>query len=339
MKNNPRLPRKTPPAAAIPIKVIEPEDETLQLFLRFLEGERNASAHTINSYRIDILQFAELSLDCKADQKQIPWTSATVADARSFVVKLQENGVGKTSTTRKLSALRSFYRFLEREDITDQNPFSGLTSPKREKLLPKFMTVKEVDKLLGAPAAYWRKRLENGVAMTEDSAELGETRDAAILEVIYSGGLRINEAMGLNMGDLDLLSDVMMIRGKGKKERYAALGAPAERALRTYFQIRAMYTSDRSKNAPVFVNKHGQRLTARSFQRNFKEYLNQAGLPSDMTPHKLRHSFATHLLDAGADLRSVQELLGHENLSTTQIYTHITTERMKRIYNAAHPRA
>lgn len=339
MKKNPRLARKTPPEVALAIKVIEPDDEMLKLFLRFLEGERNASAHTLNSYRIDILQFAELALGCTGKMEQIPWTSATVADARCFIVKLQENGVGKASTTRKLSALRSFYRFMEREDLAQQNPFSGLTSPKREKLLPKFMTVKEVDKLLGAPAAYWRERLENGIAMTEDSAELGETRDAAILEVIYSGGLRINEAMGLNMGDLDLFSDMMMIRGKGKKERYAALGAPAERALRTYFQVRNQYSSDRSKNAPVFINKHGKRLTARSFQRNFKEYLNQAGLPSDMTPHKLRHSFATHLLDAGADLRSVQELLGHENLSTTQIYTHITTERMKRIYNAAHPRA
>ncbi|MBO5958735.1 MAG: tyrosine-type recombinase/integrase, partial [Lentisphaeria bacterium] len=125
----------------------------------------------------------------------------------------------------------------------------------------------------------------------------------------------------------------------GKKERYAALGTPAVRALRNYLKIRANYTADRSNSAPVFINKNGTRLTARSFQRNFKEYLTYAALPADMTPHKLRHSFATHLLDAGADLRSVQELLGHENLSTTQIYTHITTERMKRIYNAAHPRA
>ena len=157
--------------------------------------------------------------------------------------------------------------------------------------------------------------------------------------MIYSGGLRISEALGLNMEDLDLLSGVMRVLGKGKKQRLCGLGNPAIRAIRKYLPVRRTRTENERRSAPVFVNRFGERLTTRSFQRNFKLYLRTAGLPMDMTPHKLRHSFATHLLDAGADLRSVQELLGHANLSTTQIYTHISTERMKAVYNKAHPRA
>ncbi len=314
------------------------DDPALNRFLEYLRSERNASSHTINSYRTDILQFAEKTLAAK-DLADIPWTTATVGDARSFVVTLVNLNISKTSTARKLSALRSFYRHMEREGRATQNPFMGLTSPKKEKRLPLFMTVKEVGKLLDTPAKYWQERLADGIAKTDESAELGAVRDTALLEVIYSGGLRINEAIGLNLGDIDLIGYVMKIRGKGKKERFAALGKPAIRAIRECLRVRKKYTTDQSASAPLFINRQGGRLTARSFQRDFKEYLFHAGLSLDMTPHKLRHSFATHLLDAGADLRSVQELLGHENLSTTQIYTHITTERMKRIYKAAHPRA
>lgn len=327
--------KRTAPPAAI---AADSHDPVLNLFLEYLRSERNSSEHTINSYRTDILQFAELALETK-DLADIAWTNATISDARSFVVALVNQNISKTSTARKLSALRSFYRYMEREGRATQNPFMGLTSPKKEKRLPLFMTVKEVGTLLDTPAKYWAARLADGVAKTDESAELGTARDTALLEVIYSGGLRINEAIGLNLGDVDLISYVMKIRGKGKKERYAALGKPAVRAIRECLRVRKKYTADQSANAPLFVNRQGGRLTARSFQRDFKEYLFHAGLPLDMTPHKLRHSFATHLLDAGADLRSVQELLGHENLSTTQIYTHITTERMKRIYKAAHPRA
>ncbi len=318
----------------------ESKDQIRDAFLRYLENERDASAHTVNSYRMDIEQFAELCLNGKCGgATPVDWNAVTVYDARNFVVQLREQEITKTSITRKLSSLRSFYRFMEREGIANSNPFLGLKAPKREKKLPKFMTVNEVGRLLDAPALFWQEKQEMQRAKSEESAELGNTRDSAVLEVIYSGGLRINEALGLNLGDLDLISDVMMIRGKGKKERYAALGKPALRALRIYLTVRKKYNPDQTPAAPLFVNKYGTRLTSRSFQRNFKEYLIQAELPLDMTPHKLRHSFATHLLDAGADLRSVQELLGHENLSTTQIYTHVTTERMLKIYNSAHPRA
>ena len=177
-------------ASPVPVQT-DPPDTSLRAFLHYLRSERNASAHTVNSYRIDILQFAEMILGCKPDAGNIPWSRATVRDARGFVIGLQERGVSKISVTRKLSALRSFYRYMERESLSDVNPFSGLTSPKREKRLPKFMTTAEVGSLLDAPTAYWRERLADGVAKTDESAELGAVRDSAILEVIYSGGTEL----------------------------------------------------------------------------------------------------------------------------------------------------
>ena len=316
------------------------EDHALDSFTRYLQNERDASAHTVASYRIDIIQFANLVLKKNPEESEIDWKSVNVYDARNFVVLLQEEeGESKTSIQRKLSGLRSFYRYLMREGMSEINPFIGLASPKRQKLLPKYMTVDEVAHLLDAPASYWKNAYEKDIAKDEGSAIFAAARDAAMLEVIYSGGLRISEAAGLNLADADLLSGVMKVRGKGKKERFCGLGGPAIRAIRKYLPIRRTRTSNERREAPLFVNKDGSRLTPRSFQRNFKLYLREANLPMDMTPHKLRHSFATHLLDAGADLRSVQELLGHENLSTTQIYTHISSERLKAVYNKAHPRA
>lgn len=319
----------------------DPEmDRALSSFLSYLLNERNASQHTVDSYRLDIQQFAMLQLNADVETAQIDWNSVDVYTARTYIVKLQEElEVSRTSILRKLSGMRSFYRYMQRELLAHDNPFSGLIAPKRQKLLPKYMTVEEVGRLLDTPQLFWKDAYEKEIAKDEESARFSAARDAAILEVIYSGGLRISEALGLNMEDLDLISGVMRVRGKGKKERLCGLGNPAIRALRKYFPVRRMRSGNERRNAPVFVNRFGQRLTTRSFQRNFKLYLRAAGLPLDMTPHKLRHSFATHLLDAGADLRSVQELLGHANLSTTQIYTHISTERMKAVYNKAHPRA
>ena len=315
------------------------KDGQVKNFLLHLDAERNASRHTIDSYRMDICGFAAMILkrnlyECTAD-----WNAVTVGDARDYVVFLQSEGIARTSMNRKLSAMRSFFRYLERESKVKSNPFQDLTSPKKQKLLPKYMTVEEVGRLLDAPGSYWMEMVRKGSAKTPEGAAFSEARDRALLEVIYSGGLRISEAVGLNFQDLDLNGGVMKIRGKGKKERLAALGGPAVKALKKYLALRSGFSGDGTACAAVFINHTGGRLTARSFQRNFKEYLAEAGLPPDMTPHKLRHSFATHLLDAGADLRSVQALLGHENLSTTQIYTHISAERMKQIYNQAHPRA
>lgn len=314
-------------------------DPHLAGFVRYLRTERNASEHTTNSYRMDIEQFARLVLEKDPAQETVNWQDADIYMARMFVVKLQETEPARTTVMRKLSAMRSFFRYMVREGIREQNPFSGLTSPKKQKPLPLYMSVAEVEKLLDAPDTFWKKAENLETVRTVDGAEFSCARDKAILEVLYSGGLRISEALGLNMGDINIASQVMKVRGKGKKERLCALGNPAVRALRAYMALRRQRTADNKINAPVFLCQQGTRLTARSFQRYFKMYITEAGLSPDMTPHKLRHSFATHLLDAGADLRTVQELLGHENLSTTQIYTHISTERMKNIYKKAHPRA
>ena len=319
--------------------VPEKQDPSLTEFLTYLGTERNASVHTLDSYRRDILQFAALTLKQDAFVQKVDWNDVSVHDGRAFVVALQNEELSKTSIVRKMSALRSFYRYLLREEKADNNPFSGLVSPKKQKLLPKYMTVSEVSRLLDAPRSYWKNANARELTKSDAHAELSAVRDSAILEVIYSGGLRISEATGLNLGSVDLIGGVMLIRGKGKKERICALGGPAERALRQYLALRKNWTSDNRRESALFVNQDGGRMTPRSFQRNFKLYLEEAGLPADMTPHKLRHSFATHLLDAGADLRSVQELLGHANLSTTQIYTHISAERLKAVYRKAHPRA
>jgi integrase/recombinase XerC len=309
----------------------------LESFLRYLRSEREASPHTLDGYSRDIAQFTRLTMG--TGTAEADWSKVDTYKARSFIVQLQKEGLSKTSILRKISSLRSFYRFLVREGVVEKNPFVGINSPKKGRKLPKYMSVGEVGALLDAPSIYWSDAAAKGIAKDDDSAKFAAARDTAILEIIYSGGLRISEAMGINFEDLDLRHGVMKIRGKGKKERIAAIGTPAERALRRYFDIRPIRSGNTAPRAPVFVNKYGNRLTARSFQRFLKAYLATAGLPNDMTPHKLRHSFATHLLDAGADLRSVQELLGHASLSTTQIYTHISAERMKEVYSKAHPRA
>ena len=314
-------------------------DDGLRGFLSYLSAERNASEHTCSSYALDIRQCAQICLKTDPFTDEAAWADLSVYDARDFVAALNGDELARTSIMRKLSAMRSFFRYLIREGRAKADPFTGQASPRRPKLLPKYMTVDEVGRLLSAPAAVWADHAEFGLAKTPEAAAFAAARDAAILEVIYSGGLRISEALGLNLGDIDLVSQVFKVRGKGKKERYCALGGPAVRALRTYLGFRQIRTADGGANSPVFLCQRGQRLTSRSFQRSFKSYLSAAGLSPDLTPHKLRHSFATHLLDAGADLRSVQSLLGHENLSTTQIYTHISAERMKQIYQKAHPRA
>ena len=314
-------------------------DDGLRGFLSYLAAERNASEHTCSSYALDIRQCAQICLKADPFEETADWAGLSVYDARDFVASLSTDELARSSIMRKLSAMRSFYRYLIRENRATANPFVGQASPRRPKLLPKYMTVDEVGRLLAAPAAVWADHAELGLAKTPETAAFAAARDAAVLEVIYSGGLRISEALGLNFGDVDAFSGVMKIRGKGKKERLCALGNPAQRALRAYLKHRRTLSSDQSPRAAIFLNQLGGRLTARSFQRFFKLYLAQANLPPDLTPHKLRHSFATHLLDAGADLRSVQALLGHENLSTTQIYTHVSTEHMKRIYEKAHPHA
>ena len=306
-------------------------------FLRYLQHERNASAHTLAAYQRDLLQFAALLRQDPATLAAGPAT-LNLAQARAYLLELSQLGLRRPSVQRKLSALRGFCRYLVREEALSTNPFRALQTPNQRRALPKVLTVEQADRLLAAPDTYWRRAgvLDRALGDTE----LAASRDRAWLELIYSGGLRISEAVQLNVEDLDQYSRTVRVRGKGKKQRLCHVGRPALAALQDYLKRRTAAGLPAGRTAPWFINhRTGARLTARSLERFFKFHLLEAGLPADYSPHVLRHSFATHLLDAGADLRGVQEMLGHASLSTTQIYTHVNTARLLEAYRKAHPRA
>jgi integrase/recombinase XerC len=309
----------------------------LERYLRYLRSEREASKHTIDAYRRDLLQFVDVVFDGNT-ATVVDERNFSVANARRHLVRLTTWELSRTTIMRKISSLRGFCRFMVREERLENNPFAGLRSPKRPRKLPHIFSVDEVRDLLAAPAIYWQNADAAGTC--RGNPDFAAKRDAALLEIIYSGGLRISEAIGLEFADIDFYTDSFVVRGKGRKERVCLLGKPALTAVRSYLREReAVGLGGRRASGPIFLNQAGTPLSARSLQRHFKFYLREAGLPPERTPHGLRHSFASHLLDAGADLRSVQELLGHASLSTTQIYTHISPDRLLRVYEAAHPRA
>ena len=295
---------------------------SIERFLRYLKVERNASDLTIKSYREDLVTLAnylEESLGAMPRPDQI-----TPMDLRTFVAALHEAEYAKSSVARKLASLRSYFRFCQREKLCESNPAKPLRNPRRERKLPHFLTTKEIGKLLNAPPR---------------EEPMGR-RDRAIFETLYSAGLRVSELVGINMADLDLIEGIVRVRGKGKKERLAPLGSFAVRALKHWLRFHQFKGSaSESNNPPVFLNKFGKRITTRSIGRMVEKYLKLTGLDLRTSPHTLRHSFATHLLDSGADIRSVQELLGHKSLVTTQIYTHVSTAGLKAVYEKAHPRA
>ena len=239
--------------------------------------------------------------------------------------------------------MRSFYKYLEREGLASGNPFAGLKAPKRARKLPSFLSQAEVIRLLDMPSKLRREARPHRKDRERKLADYAALRDSAMLEVLYSTGGRVSEIAGLVEPQVDLLSGVVQVRGKGKKERLCALGRPALKALRASMNLRADLWPElerrRPLDRPLFLNTRGGKLTTRSVERLLKKYLAAANLNPLISAHALRHSFATHMLDAGADLRSVQELLGHASLSTTQIYTHVTVEKMKKVYDDAHPRA
>ena len=317
------------------------EDPYVHHFVRYLEGERNSSGHTISSYLVDLGQFVRAQWGEEA-KPPFAWPDVDKFSARKFIVHCQKQAAVATTINRKLSSLRSFFKFLNREEHVTQNPFAGIISPKRGKPLPKVLTLQEVTRLLEAPGQVAAEVLAGEPdAAKHPWLDYVASRDTAILEILYSTGMRVSELAGMNESDIDLLAGVVKVRGKGKKERLCLLGKPAVKALQIALEKRSTLAgvSKRAGPAPVFVGHTGGRLTTRSIERLMKRYLIRANLDPHMSPHALRHSFATHLLDAGADLRSVQELLGHASLSTTQIYTHVTVERLKQVYNEAHPRA
>jgi integrase/recombinase XerC len=305
-------------------------------FLSYLEHERNASQHTLSNYSRDIHQFVQ-QVWGEAANSPCAWKEPDRFAARRFLVETQKAGRKATTTARKLASLRSFYRFLEREGYVEHNPFSGLRPPKRDRLLPEILSVDEVNRLLEAPL----QMFEAAVPDEERYADkrYGMLRDTALLEVLYSSGARVSEIAGLNESQVDLLSGTVRVRGKGKKERLCPLGNPAGKAVNEMMEAGHLLFRKSGRGEPVFRNLRGGRISTRSIERLMKKYLQLANLDQRFSPHALRHSFATHMLDAGADLRSVQELLGHASLSTTQIYTHVSVERLKKVYTDTHPRA
>lgn len=323
------------------IKIIR-NDNGVSHFLRYLKGERNASAHTTGNYLLDIRQFAVLIWG-RETKPPYAWSSIDKFTARKFVVQLQKQSACAATIGRKLSSLRSFFKFLTREGYVSNNPFAGLSPPKRKKSLPHVLTVGEVSRLLQSSARYGAETMENEKDRKKRAwLEYAALRDTAILEVLYSTGMRLGELANLEEQNIDLLAGVIKVRGKGNKERFCPLGRPAAGALSAALEKRsdiARFFKGKKGNLPLFVSHTGGKLTPRSMERMMKRYLIKADLNPAVSPHALRHSFATHMLDAGADLRSVQELLGHASLSTTQIYTHVSVEHLKKVYDEAHPRA
>ena len=291
----------------------------VQQFIRRLRVERHYSRHTLRAYETDLAMFEEF-LGGRARNVE----EATVRDVRGFLASLRVRELARSTIARKVSAVRSLYKHLFREGVISVNPMAALRSPRRERRLPRFLTIREVERLLSAP----------------DTSEWTGARDRAMIETLYGGGLRVSELVALDRDDVDLERGFARLRGKGKKERLAPLGRCAMEALRAYTEQKRRVNLPRKAPSAVFINAvDGRRLTTRSVRRVLRRRLLEAGLDASLSPHALRHSFATHMLQNGADLRSVQELLGHEHLTTTQIYTHLTMGDLKAAYERAHPRA
>ena len=282
-------------------------------FLDSLRSERNFSPHTLINYRIDLSQFLSF-----INKRGGSLFSIDRQLSREFLYHLEKNKLSRRSLARKISAIRSFFRWLIREGKTKTNPFKLISTPKLQKRLPNFLYKEEVEKLLAAP----------------DVKTVFGKRDRAIFELLYGSGIRVSEAVKLNFSDLDLECGEIRVFGKGRKERIVLIGKYAVSAIKDCLAERG-----RSQNRALFINQRGGRLTERSIERMIKFYAKKAGIDKPLTPHTLRHTFATHLLSYGADLRTVQELMGHASLSTTQVYTHVTKEKLKSVYDLAHPRA
>ena len=334
--------------------------QVVDQFVNYLRFERHFSPYTARCYQADLRQYSEylgdehngsqkisqsLGRESSQDQsgqwdqttfKGNPDTERRIAAAdpmgiRAFLGYLDTFGYSSATVARKIATLRSFYKWMQLRRMISNNPMLLIRTPKQTKRLPKAITVEQVDKLLSVP----------------DNRDTLGARDRAILETLYSTGVRVSELVDLNRSDLDMNEQAMRVRGKGKKERIVPLGTHALAAIRHYLTLlepdpRFATLRQRSmveSNLSLFVNKNGGRLSSRSVRRKLDKYLKTADLDPSISPHTLRHSFATHLLDNGADLRSVQELLGHQSLSTTQIYTHLSTMRLRNTYDQAHPRA
>jgi len=323
-------------------------NKIIQKFLDYLRFEKRFSEHTAKCYGADLGQFSEfLIAGSESGHEPIlshhePGGAATavatqtiaqvdhlllsidVNTVRTYLAFLNDKQYSKATIARKLATLRSFYKFLVKRNEITANPVIAVRTPKQEKKLPRFLEYEEVKRLLETPP------MDNWLG----------ARDRAIFETLYSTGIRVSELVALNMDDIDFLGEVVHVRGKGKKERITPISSSALQIIQHYMEYRNKRAQSNSNfdSKVLFVNKHGRRLSTRSVRRKMDKYLKIAGLDPAISPHTLRHSFATHMLNKGADLRSVQELLGHQSLSTTQIYTHLTTSKLKEVYHSAHPR-
>jgi integrase/recombinase XerC len=311
-----------------------PADKWINKFLAHLATDRGASTYTHRNYRDALARFTQWHLQ---ERGQAPaWDQLQRDDFRGYVRFLGRTNPGRATVRLRFSALRTFYKFLIRHGAVEASPIKNIALPKLEKRLPKYLTEDQMIGLLQAPLKPLTEKRGRGRGRPISAVIC--FRDAAILETIYSCGLRISELCGLRVEDIDWDEQVVRVRGKGKKERMVPIGEPALAAIRNYWSA---LPRPPAGSAPVFLSEKQKSAPIAPYvlQLRLKKHLITAGLDPSLTPHKLRHSYATHLLDRGADLRSVQELLGHAHLSTTQVYTHLTTERLKKAYDAAHPRA
>ncbi|MFH1457576.1 MAG: tyrosine recombinase XerC [Candidatus Omnitrophota bacterium] len=297
-----------------PLKGEYTMEKYIEKFMRYLEIEKNYSPHTLLNYRLDLEDFRRFIRDTGIDK-------IDYLLLRKYLAQLKEKNLGTRSVNRRLSGLRSFFKFLAREGYLKTNPILSISSPKIDKHLPSFLTEEEVSRLIES-------------AFAKDDKDAQGLRNRAILETFYSTGIRISELVGLAVEDVDFIGGIVKVMGKGKKERVVPIGEVAMAVIRKYLEKR------KKQSEALFLNKNGRRISSRGVRNIVFKYIKRSGIKQEgVSAHTFRHSFATHLLNRGADLRTVQELLGHANLSTTQIYTHLTTEKLKNVYDKAHPRA
>lgn len=293
-------------------------DKLADEFLEFMSSERRSSERTLANYELALRQFREWRTPFKG------WMELTADDFRAFLFDLMKEERGRATIRLQFAAMRSFFKWLVRRRGLKTNPLLEVLLPKREKKLPVVLTLTQIEQMLKLPLTQEKSKRD---------AIWAPERDAAILELFYSTGMRLSELVALNVADIDTYTETVRVFGKGNKERLCPVGSLALEAVQRYRLKAGVH------DGPLFLSKLRRRITAQAVDDVISKYWRASGLPVHLTPHKLRHSFATHLLNNGADLRSVQELLGHASLSTTQIYTHVSTQRMKEVYNASHPRA
>ena len=298
-------------------------------FIDYLKSQKGYSPHTLRSYRVDLKQFSRFLMDKRPQERDgeppVDWESTDLGEIREYLAGLYGRCKRKT-IARKLSAVRSFFAFAEKRGLTATNPAAEISTPKQEQYIPTYLPVDQMFSLLEVP---------------DRGKPLG-LRDLALLEVLYSCGLRVSEVVGLNLGSIDFRERLVRVLGKGNKERIVPIGKKAAGVLREYLEVSRVVREKSGANTerdPLFMNARGRRLSTRSVENIVKRYGRECGLLTDISPHALRHTFATHLLDGGADLRSVQELLGHVSLSTTQKYTHVSLDKLMEVYDRAHPRS